>query len=231
MSDTAPAGPLSGLRILEIGHFVAAPFCARLLADLGADVIKVEPPEGDPVRQWGKMQNGVAPWWSLHGRNKRSITVNLKHAKASEIVLRIAARSDALIENYRPGGLAKLGLSDEALRGARPDLVIAHISGFGQDGPYRDRAGFGVIGEAIGGLRYLCNHPPGVTDLPPVRVGISIGDSLAGLYAAFGVMPRCGDAIVAGSDERGRTRRCGADRSSPEHDGRHAARVQQCSAR
>ena len=180
MTAVAPNGPLSGLRILEIGHFVAAPFCTRLLADLGADVIKIEPPGGDPVRQWGRQVNGAALWWSLHARNKRCITLNLKHKKAIEIVLRLVAESDALVENFRPGQLAKLGLGQEVLRTARPDLVIAHISGFGQEGPYRDRAAFGVIGEAIGGLRYLCNHPPGMTDLPPVRVGISIGDSLAG---------------------------------------------------
>ncbi len=204
MSEAA-VGPLSGLRVLEIGHFVAAPFCCRLLADLGADVVKLEPPDGDPVRRWGKMQNGVAPWWSQHGRNKRSITVNLKHAKAREIVLRLVARCDVLVENFRPGGLAKLGLSDEALREARPGLVIAHISGFGQDGPYRDRAAFGVIGEAIGGLRHLCNHPPGSTDLPPVRVGVSIGDSLAGLYAAFGIMAALWRRDRADGDKRGRT--------------------------
>jgi crotonobetainyl-CoA:carnitine CoA-transferase CaiB-like acyl-CoA transferase len=137
---------------------------------------------------------GGSLWWSLHACNKRSVTVNLKHKKAAKLVLGLVKQSDAVIENFRPGQLAKLGLSDEALRSARPDLVITHISGFGQDGPYRDRAAFGVIGEAIGGLRYLCNHPPGVTDLPPVRVGISIGDSLAGLYAAFGVMAPCGSA-------------------------------------
>jgi crotonobetainyl-CoA:carnitine CoA-transferase CaiB-like acyl-CoA transferase len=188
MDRAAGQGPLSGLRVLELGHFVAAPFCTRLLGDLGADVIKVEPPAGDPVRQWGAQLEGNSAWWSLHGRNKRCITLNLKHPKAIQIVLRLAAGCDALVENFRPGQLAKLGLGDDVLRGARSDLVVAHISGFGQDGLYRDRAAFGVIGEAIGGLRHLTNHPPGSTDLPPVRVGISIGDSLAGLYAAFGIM-------------------------------------------
>jgi crotonobetainyl-CoA:carnitine CoA-transferase CaiB-like acyl-CoA transferase len=188
MTPAADRGLLSGLRILEIGHFVAAPFCTRLLGDLGADVIKIEPPTGDPVRQWGQQLNGHPLWWSVHGRNKRCMTLNLKHPKAAAIVLRLAAGCDALVENFRPGQLAKLGLSDEALKRARPDLVLAHISGFGQDGPYQDRAAFGVIGEAIGGLRHLSNHPPGTSDLPPVRVGISIGDSLAGLYAAFGIV-------------------------------------------
>ena len=205
MTQAADGGPLSGLRILEIGHFVAAPFCTRLLADLGADVIKIEPPAGDPVRQWGKQVNGASPWWSLHGRNKRCITLNLKHPKATDIVLRLAAGCDALVENFRPGQLDKLGLGKEALQAARPDLVVAHISGYGQDGPYRDRAAFGVIGEAIGGLRYLTNHPPGTTDLPPVRVGISIGDSIAGLYAAFGIMAALWQRDRAGGDSRARS--------------------------
>ena len=200
-------GVLSGLRVLELGHFVAAPFCTRLLADLGADVIKVEPPgAGDPVRQWGRQENGHSAWWSMHGRNKRSITLNLKHPEARGIVLDLVKQCDALVENFRPGQLQKLGLGVEALRQARPDLVVAHISGYGQDGPYRDRAAFGVIGEAIGGLRYLCNHPPDMTDLPPVRVGISIGDSLAGLYAAFGIMAACWRRDRArGGDGQGRT--------------------------
>lgn len=205
MTTTAPNGPLSGLRILEIGHFVAAPFCTRLLADLGADVIKIEPPSGDPVRQWGKQVNGATPWWSLHARNKRCITLNLKDPRAVEIALRLVADCDALVENFRPGQLSKLGLGEDVLRKARPDLVITHISGFGQDGPYRNRAAFGVIGEAIGGLRYLCNHPPGTTDLPPVRAGISVGDSLAGIYAAFGIMAALWQRDRVNGDRQGRT--------------------------
>ena len=205
MAETAAHGPLTGLRIIEIGHFVAAPFCTRVLADLGADVIKIEPPQGDPVRQWGKQKDGASPWWSMHARNKRCISLNLKNKKAIDIVLRLAAGSDALVENFRPGQLAKMGLSNETLRNVRSDLVIAHISGFGQDGPYRDRAAFGVIGEAIGGLRYLCNHPPGSTNLPPVRVGISIGDSLAGLYAAFGIVSALWQRDRKAGDRIGRT--------------------------
>lgn len=206
MSQIAATGLLSGLRVLELGHFVAAPFCTRLLADLGADVIKVEPPgAGDPVRQWGKQEGGNSLWWSMHGRNKRSITLNLKHKKAVELVLRLAGGCDAVVENFRPGQLAKMGMSPEKLRAARPDLVIAQISGFGQHGPYRDRAAFGVIGEAIGGLRYLCNHPPEISNLPPVRVGISIGDSLAGLYAAFGIMAAVWQRDRGDGDRKGRT--------------------------
>jgi formyl-CoA transferase len=199
------AGLLSGLRVLELGHFVAAPFCTRLLADLGADVIKVEPPGvGDPVRQWGAQKNGQSVWWSMHGRNKRSVTLNLKNKQAIALVLRLVEHCEVLVENYRPGQLAKFGLTEAALKQARPDLVVAHISGFGQDGPYRDRAAFGVIGEAMGGLRYLTNHPPGETDLPPARVGVSIGDSIAGLYAAFGIMAALWRKDRSG-DGKGRT--------------------------
>jgi crotonobetainyl-CoA:carnitine CoA-transferase CaiB-like acyl-CoA transferase len=205
MPQDVSHGILSGLRILEIGHFVAAPFCTRLLADLGADIIKIEPPSGDPVRQWGQQVNGTSLWWSIHGRNKRSVTLNLKHPEATSIVRRLVAGCDAMVENFRPGQLAKLGLSDEVLRSVKSDLVIAHISGFGQDGPYRDRAAFGVIGEAIGGLRHLTNHPPGVSDLPPVRTGISIGDSLAGLYTAFGIMAALWQRDRISGDRQGRT--------------------------
>ena len=205
MPQDVSYGILSGLRILEIGHFVAAPFCTRLLADLGADIIKIEPPSGDPVRQWGQQVNGTSLWWSIHGRNKRSVTLNLKHPEAASIVRRLVAGCDAVVENFRPGQLAKLGLSDEVLRSVKSDLVIAHISGFGQDGPYRDRAAFGVIGEAIGGLRHLTNHPPGVSDLPPVRTGISIGDSLAGLYTAFGIMAALWQRDRVSGDRQGRT--------------------------
>jgi crotonobetainyl-CoA:carnitine CoA-transferase CaiB-like acyl-CoA transferase len=190
-STNVPAsyGPLTGLRIIELGHFVAAPFCTRLLADLGADVIKVEPLSGDPVRQWGRQVEGAgAPWWSMHARNKRCIAMNLKNPRAVKLVLDLVRTCDALVENFRPGQLAKMGLDREKLDAARPGLVVAQISGYGQNGIYRNRAAFGVIGEAIGGLRYLTNHPPSMSNLPPVRVGISIGDSIAGLYAAFGVM-------------------------------------------
>ncbi|QQS14621.1 MAG: CoA transferase [Rhodospirillales bacterium] len=185
----AAAGPLAGLRVLEIGHFVAAPFCARLLADLGADVIKIEPPgKGDPVRGWGGSIDDKSLWWSVHGRNKRCVTLDLKHARARDIVLGLVRRCDAVVENFRPGQLARLGFSDDALRAVNPGLMVVHISGFGQDGPYRDRAAFGVIGEAMGGIRHLTAYPPGMTDLPPVRTGVSLGDSVTAIYAAFGLM-------------------------------------------
>ena len=197
--------PLSGLRVLEIGHFVAAPFCTRLLGDLGADVIKVEPLAGDPVRQWGEQVDGRSLWWSVHARNKRSIAIDLKKLEARALVLRIAAQCDVLVENFRPGQLEKMGLGDDVLQAARPGLIVARISGYGQTGPYRDRAAFGVIGEAIGGLRHLTNHPPDTHNLPPVRVGVSIGDSVAGLYAAFGIMGALWQRDRAGGDGLPRT--------------------------
>ena len=180
--------PLAGFRVLELGHYVAAPFATRLLGDLGAEIIKVEPPGGDPVRQWGARYKGSAPWWSVHARNKRCISLDLKKPEARQVVLDLVRHCDALVENFRPGQLARMGLGEAELRAARPDLVIARISGYGQDGPGRDRAAFGVIGEAVGGLRHLTNHPPGTSDLPPVRVGVSIGDSVAGIYGALGVV-------------------------------------------
>lgn len=183
--DTAP---LAGIRVLELGHYIAAPFATRLLGDLGADIIKIEPPGGDPVRQWGARYKGSAPWWSVHARNKRCISLDLKKPEARAIVLDLVRSCDALVENFRPGQLAKMGLGEAELRAAKPDLVIARISGYGQDGPGRDQAAFGVIGEAIGGLRHLTDHKPGTSDLPPVRVGVSIGDSVAGIYAALGVV-------------------------------------------
>lgn len=196
---------LSGLRVLEVGHFVAAPFAARVLADLGADVIKIEPRDGDPVRQWGEKQNGHSLWWSVHGRNKRCVTLDLKKEAGRELLLDLVERSDALLENFRPGQLEKLGLGPDVLRKRNPGLVIARISGYGQDGPYRDRASFGVIGEAVGGLRYLTNQAPGPDQPPPVRVGVSIGDSIAGLYAVFGIMGALWQRDRAGSDGKART--------------------------
>lgn len=180
---------LAGIRVLELGHYIAAPFSARVLADLGADVIKVEPPgEGDPVRTWGERVDGRSLWWSVHGRNKRSVTLDIRHPEASRLVLALAAHCDVVVENQRPGQLEKWGLSPAEFAAARPGLVLVRISGYGQTGPQARSAGFGVIGEAKGGLRHLCAHPPGVSDLPSVRTGISIGDSIAGLYGALGAL-------------------------------------------
>ncbi|SKC12114.1 Crotonobetainyl-CoA:carnitine CoA-transferase CaiB [Rhizorhabdus histidinilytica] len=190
---------------MEIGHFVAAPFCTRILGDLGADIIKIEPLAGDPVRQWGEQIDGRSLWWSIHGRNKRSLALDLKAKEARDIVLRLIAQCDVLVENFRPGQLEKMGLGDAVLREAKPDLVIAHVSGYGQTGPWKDKAAFGVIGEAIGGLRHLTNHPPGTYDLPPVRVGVSIGDSIAGLYAAFGIMSALWQRDRVAGDRKGRS--------------------------
>ena len=181
---TAP--PLAGLKILEIGHYIAAPFCTRILADLGAEVIKLEPPGGDPFRGWGAAKDGNSVWFSIHGRNKLSVELDLK--KDRETLLKLVARADVLVENLRAGQLERLNIGPDVLLAANPRLVIARISGYGQDGPYRDKPAFGAIGEAIGGLRHLTGHPGGTTELPPPRCGISISDDLAGLYAAIGLL-------------------------------------------
>ena len=194
-------GPLVGLKVLEIGHYIAAPFCTRILADLGAEVIKVEPPGGDPFRGWGASVNGHSVWFSVHGRNKLSVVLDLKRDR--DTVLRLAARADVLVENLRAGGLERLGLGPEALHAVNPRLVIARISGYGQDGPYRDKPAFGAIGEAMGGIRHLTAHPAGSSDLPPPRCGISISDDLAGLYAAIGLLSALWQRDVTGTG-RGR---------------------------
>jgi formyl-CoA transferase len=184
----ARTGPLVGLKVLEFGHYVAGPFCARLLADLGADVIKVEPPGGDPVRGWGAQVNGHSVWNSLHGRNKLSIVLDLKRQR--DVALRLAAWADVLVENFRPGQIERLNLGPSVLHAVNPRLVIARISGYGQDGPYRDKPSFGAIGEAMGGIRHLTANPPhaGSENLPPPRCGISIGDDLAAMNAAMGLL-------------------------------------------
>ncbi|MFC1664267.1 CaiB/BaiF CoA transferase family protein [Pseudomonadota bacterium] len=189
MKVSVKKGPLSKLRILEFGHFIAAPFCTRILADLGAEIIKVESPgKGDPVRTWGEMSGGKSLWWSVHGRNKQSITLNLKHPKGLEIAKQLIKECDAIVENFRPGQLERWGLGEETIEQLNPNCVLVHISGYGQTGPDKDRAAFGVIGEAIGGLRHLTGFPEGMTSLPPARTGVSLGDMVAGLYAAIGLL-------------------------------------------
>ncbi len=185
-----PHLPLSGLRVVELGHYIAGPFATRLLADLGAEVIKVEPPEGDPHRGWGAKVGGHAVWFSIHGRNKLSVTADLKSEEGRGRILALCERADALVENFRPGYLERIGLGPEVLRARNPRLVIARVSGYGQDGPYRDKPAFGAIGEAMGGLRHLTANP-GQTDLPPPRCGVSISDDLAGIYAALAVVSAC----------------------------------------
>jgi crotonobetainyl-CoA:carnitine CoA-transferase CaiB-like acyl-CoA transferase len=194
-------GPLAGLKVLEIGHYIAAPFCTRILADLGAEVIKVEPPGGDPFRGWGAAKDGHSVWFSIHGRNKLSVVLDLK--RQHDVALKLAARADVLVENLRAGQLERLGLAPSVLHAVNPRLVIARISGYGQDGPYRDKPAFGAIGEAMGGLRHLTAHPAGTTELPPPRCGISISDDLAGMYAAIGLLAALWQRDVSGTG-RGR---------------------------
>ena len=178
-------GPLHGIRVLELGTLIAAPFAARLFAEFGADVIKIEQPgSGDPLRTWRKLHQGTSLWWYLQSRNKKSIAINLKSREGRAVVRRLAAKADVVIENFKPGTLEKLGLGWDVLSGLNPDLTLVRISGFGQTGPYRDRSGFGAIGEAMGGLRFTTGDP----DSPPARVGISIGDSLASLHGVIGAL-------------------------------------------
>jgi formyl-CoA transferase len=176
--------PLSGLKIIELGQLIAGPFAAKILAEFGADVIKVEPPAGDPLRQWRYVHDGTSVWWAAHARNKRSMTLDLRQPEGQDIVRRLVADADILIENFRPGAMEKWGLGFEALHAINPKLIMLRVSGYGQTGPYRDRPGFGVIGEAMGGLRYLSGEP----GRPPVRVGVSIGDTLSGLHGVIGVL-------------------------------------------
>ena len=194
-------GPLTGVRILELGNFVAAPSAGRLLAEFGAEVIKVEQPGvGDQVRRWRLFRGETSMMWRTLARNKKSVTIDLHTTEGQELVRRLAGRADAVIENYRPGKLESWGLGPDQLRRDNPKLVVVRISGYGQSGPYRDRAGFGGVAEALGGLRYLTGHP----DRSPTRVGISLGDQLAGLHAVIGTLMGLW-AREHGSHEQGET--------------------------
>ncbi|MBZ9667883.1 CoA transferase [Pseudomonas sp. LMG 31766] len=176
---------LQGLKVIEMGQLIAGPFASKLLGEFGAEVIKIEPPGvGDPLRKWRKIKDGTSLWWHVQSRNKRSLTLDLKQAEAQDIVRRLVSEADVLVENFRPGTLEGWGLSYEALKAINPRLIMLRISGYGQTGPYRDLPGFGVIGEAMGGLRHLSGYP----GQAPVRVGISIGDSLSSLYGVIGVL-------------------------------------------
>ncbi len=186
----ANAGPLAGLRVLELGSLIAGPFATRLLAEFGADVIKVETPPregdpgGDPLRSWRKLHAGTSLWWAAQARNKRCITLDLKHPRGRDIALQLAERADVVVENMRPGALEKLGLGWEDLRQRNPSLVMVRISGFGQDGPMARQPGFGAVAEAMGGMRYVTGDP----DRPPMRANLSLGDSIAALHAVIGAL-------------------------------------------
>jgi len=177
--------PLEGIKVVEMGQLIAGPFAAKMLAEFGAHVIKIEPPvTGDPLRKWRLLHNGTSVWWAVQARNKQSVTLDLRQAEAHDVVRRLVKDADILIENFRPGTLENWGLGWDSLSAINPGLIMLRVSGYGQSGPYRDLPGFGVIGEAMGGLRHLSGEP-GRT---PVRVGVSIGDSLAALHGVIGVL-------------------------------------------
>ena len=177
--------PLSGLRVIELGQLIAGPFASKMLGEFGADVIKIEPPEtGDPLRAWRMLHDGTSVWWAAHARNKRSITLNLREPEGQDVIRQLTKDADIVIENFRPGALEKWGIGFKDLHAINPKLIMLRVSGYGQTGPYKDRPGFGVIGEAMGGLRYLTGEP----GRPPVRTGVSIGDTLSGLHGVIGVL-------------------------------------------
>ncbi|MBP7701995.1 MAG: CoA transferase [Phenylobacterium sp.] len=183
--NQAGNGPLTGLKVVEMGTLIAGPFCGQILGDFGADVVKIEDPKtGDPMRQWGRsLPKGLSPWWPVIGRNKRSVGLDLRTPQGREIAGKLIDQADVLIENFRPGTLEKWGMGYEALSQRNPRLIVARVSGFGQTGPYAKRAGYGLIGEAMGGLRHVTGEP----DRPPARAGISIGDSLTAMHAVMGI--------------------------------------------
>ena len=184
VAPTATPRPLDGIRVLELGQLLAGPFAGTLLAYFGAEVIKVEPPGGDPIRQWRIVRDGASLWWRSLGRNKKCVTLNLRDPAGRALARRLAERCDVLIENFRPGILEGWGLGPDDLKPVNPGLIFARISGYGQDGPYAARPGYASVCEGIGGLRYV-NGVPGE---PPVRPNLSLGDTFAGLHAAFGVL-------------------------------------------
>ena len=177
--------PLAGLQVVEMGALIAGPFCAKILAEFGADVVKIEPlGAGDALRKWRYLKDGTSLWWHVQSRNKRSVTLDLRAPEGQAIARKLIERADILVENFRPGTLEQWGLDYESLSSVNAGLVMVRISGYGQTGPYRHRPGFGVIGEAMGGLRYVTGTP----DRPPSRVGVSIGDTLSALYGVIGAM-------------------------------------------
>ena len=177
--------PLEGLRVIELGQLIAGPFAGKMLAEFGARVIKIEPPGiGDPLRKWRLLHEGTSVWWAVQSRNKESVALDLRTPEGQEVIRALVKDADVLIENFRPGTMEAWNLGWEALHAINPKLVMLRVSGYGQTGPYRDRPGFGVVGEAMGGLRHLCGEP-GRT---PVRTGISIGDSLSALHGVIGIL-------------------------------------------
>ncbi|HLU77466.1 MAG TPA: CaiB/BaiF CoA-transferase family protein [Burkholderiales bacterium] len=184
------AKPLAGLKVLELGQLIAGPFAGKTFAEFGAEVIKIEPPAsdkgegGDPLRTWRKLHNGTSLWWHVIARSKKSVTANLRTSEGQEIVRRLARDVDVVIENFRPGTLEKWGLGYDVLSKDNPGLVMLRLSGFGQTGPYKDQAGFGAVGESMGGMRYVTGFP----DRPPVRMNLSLGDALASLHGVIGVL-------------------------------------------
>jgi formyl-CoA transferase len=178
-------GALAGLKVVELGQLIAGPFAAKTLADFGAEVIKIEPPgAGDPLRQWRLIKDGTSVWWQVQSRNKRSLALDLRQSEAQVIVRKLVKEADVLIENFRPGAMESWGLSPDALLELNPGLIMLRISGYGQTGPYKDKPGFGVVAEAMGGLRHLSAEPGRL----PVRVGVSIGDTLASLHGVIGIL-------------------------------------------
>ncbi|RRV18057.1 CaiB/BaiF CoA transferase family protein [Pseudomonas saudiphocaensis] len=185
MEQLSNALPLQGIKVIEMGQLIAGPFASKLLGEFGAEVVKIEPPRaGDPLRKWRKLKDGTSLWWHVQSRNKHSLTLDLRKPEAQDIVRQLVAEADVVVENFRPGTLEDWGLGWEALSQLNPRLIMLRISGYGQTGPYRDLPGFGVVGEAMGGLRHLTGYP----GQPPVRVGVSIGDSLSSLYGVIGVL-------------------------------------------
>jgi formyl-CoA transferase len=185
-----PVRPLAGLKVLELGQLIAGPFAGKVLAEFGAEVIKIEPPAlgkdpgGDPLRQWRLLHEGTSLWWYVQARNKKSVTANLRVVEGQEIARRLARDADIVIENFRPGTLEKWGLGYDVLSTGNPGLILLRLSGFGQTGPYRDQPGFGAVGESMGGMRHVTGFP----ERPPVRMNISIGDALAALHGVIGVL-------------------------------------------
>ncbi len=197
--DTPERLPLEDLRVIEMGQLLAGPFCGQLLADFGADVIKLEDPgRGDPMREWGREKpHGLSLWWPVVARGKRSVTINLRTEEGQELVRSLVAQSDVLLENFRPGTLERWGLDYPTLKKINPGLILVRVTGYGQTGPYANRAGFGSIGEAMGGIRYVTGDP----DSPPSRAGISIGDSLAATFAALGTLVAVHNRTITGEGQ------------------------------